>query len=272
LIREPSERQKLFAVINDCPVENIWIRASGMKNGAPALSTARHIEAMAAYQSLGLPLIVDRLGGMTGLGLVAFGAVSGIAHGLGRDTGFDARVWHKQPQLRESDDDNPRAQKRILLSDINRSLSAREVECLASARGGRKLISCSDRDCCPSGLEDMLRDARRHSAMQTMKQYRELEGVPNLKRPEHFIHDQLEDAARKARRVAKLRPEAKDEAFSAAKIESLLRRMEENADTLDKTRTALEKLHNNLGEGAFVAKGVRSRQAQKGLFDMQGRV
>jgi hypothetical protein len=243
-----------------------------MKNGAAALPTSRHIEAMAAYQVLGLPVIADCLGGMTGLGLIAFGSVSGIAHGIGRYTGFDARAWHRPPRLRESDEDSPRAQKRILLSDINRSLSAREVECLASARNGRKLISCHDRECCPSGLDDMLRDPRRHSARQTMNQFRELERVPDLKRPEHFIHDQLEDAARKARRIAKLRPEVKDDGLPAVKIESLIRRMEDNADTLDKTRTALEKLLGNLGEGAFQPKGLRARQAQKGLFDMQGRV
>jgi hypothetical protein len=105
-----------------------------------------------------------------------------------------------------------------------------------------------------------------------MNQFRELERVPDLKRPEHFIHDQLEDAARKARRIAKLRPEVKDDGLPAVKIESLIRRMEDNADTLDKTRTALEKLLGNLGEGAFQPKGLRARQAQKGLFDMQGRV
>jgi hypothetical protein len=271
LIREPSEREKLFSVIRDCEVENVWIRASGMKNGAPALSTSRHIQAIASYQGLELPLIADCLGGMTGLGLIAFGSVSGIAHGIGRYIGFDARSWHKAPRLRASDDDNGRAQKRILLSDINRSLSAREVECLASARNGRKLISCTDRECCPSGLDDMLRDPRRHSARQTIKQYHALESVPDLKRPEHFIHNQLEDAARKARRIAKLRPEIKDGSLPAAKIQSLVRRMEENADTLDKTRTALEKLQNDLGAGVFSPKPLRSRQAQKALFDMQGK-
>ena len=272
LIREPLERARLFTVINDCPVENVWIRASGIKNGAPAHSTARHIEAMASYQDLGHPLIADCLGGMTGLGLVAFGAVSGIAQGIGRYAGFDARAWHKEPRLRASDDDSPRAQKRILISDINRSFARKEVECLAAARGGRKIISCDDRECCPSGLEDMLHDPRRHAARQTMKQYRELERVPDLKRPEHFIHDQLDDAARKARRIAKLRPESNDDSFPAPKVESLIRRLEENADTLERTRTALEKLHQSLGDGAFAPKRLRPRQAQKGLFDMQDRV
>jgi hypothetical protein len=88
----------------------------------------------------------------------------------------------------------------------------------------------------------MLRDPRRHSVRQTVKQYRELEKVPDLKRPEHFIHDVLEGASRKARRIAKLKPEANDDGLSAEKIASLVKRLEENADTLDKTRTALEKL------------------------------
>ena len=271
LIREPSDRDELIAVIKDSPAENLWIRASGMKSNSSPLSHSRHIEAMAAYQELNRPLIADCLGGMAGLGLMAFGAVSGIAHGIGRHTGFDARTWHNEPRRRVGDEDGPRSQKRILLSDINRSLSAKEVECLASARGGRKLISCSDRECCPSGVDDMLRDPRRHAARQTMSQYRELERVPDLKRPHHLIHDILEGASRKARRIAKLKPEVKDESFSSMKIESLIRRLEDNADTLDKTRTALEKLHAKLGDGAFAPKHLRSRQAQKGLFDLKGR-
>jgi hypothetical protein len=56
-----------------------------------------------------------------------------------------------------------------------------------------------------------------------------------------------------------------------AKIESLIRRMEDNADALDKTRTALEKLHRDLGVGAFAPKSLRSRQAQKSLFDIEGK-
>lgn len=270
LLREPSERDELFAVIKDSPTENVWIRASGIKNGGPPLSHSRHVEAMAAYQALDRPLVADCLGGLAGLGLLAFGAVSGIAHGIGRHTGFDARSWHKDPRSRDTSEDSPRAQKRILLCEINRSLSAKEVECLAGARGGRKLVSCADRDCCPSGLDDMLRDPRRHAARQTMKLYGELERVPDLKRPEHFIHELLEDASRKARRVAKLNPEVKDEGLSNSKIESLMRRMEVNADTLDKMRNALEKLHERVGEGAFEAKRLRSRQAQKSLFDLKG--
>ena len=266
LIRDIEFRAKLISSLNDAPIENVWFRASGLKNGAAPLSTTRHIEAMSAYDSLDRPIVADCIGGLTGLSLLAFGTVSAISHGIGRYDGFDARDWHKEPVERPRDDDGPRAQKRIWLSDLNRSLSRKEVEWLASARGGRKAVACDDRNCCASGLDDMLSDPRRHAARQIMARYAELERVPDLKRGDHFVNHQLESAARKSRVVAKLRPDVKDNPPPEIKITMLMRRMADHADTLDKTRTALEKLGKERGSAFCRAKPVRSREAQPDLF------
>ena len=47
----------------------------------------------------GYPILLDHVGGLVGLGALAFGIVSGISHGIGERDRFDARSWHRpRPQ------------------------------------------------------------------------------------------------------------------------------------------------------------------------------
>ncbi len=268
LLQEASDRAHYLERLRDVPFENLWIRASGFRNNAASLTTSRHIEALTGLHGIDRPIVADYVGGITGNALLAFGAASAVAHGIGKLEGFDAKMWHKPARARGDDDGGPRSQRRVSLPDINRSLTCREVTWLAEAKGGRKHLACGDRTCCPGGL-DMLRDPRRHAVRQTAKQVEDLARVPDLKRPEHLMNQQLGQILRRVRSIAKLKPDAG--ADHGKKVESLMKRLTVHGDTLEKTGLALSTLQERQDLESSRAKPVRERQAQKSLFEKQGR-
>lgn len=180
-------RGRLFEVIADLPVDNVWVRASGMGSDAGPQTMKRYLSAMSSFHNLGKPVIADQFGGLPGLSAMAFGAISGIAHGIGERERFDARGWHNPPKVREDGDTFGRA-VRIAIPGLGKSGTIKELELLARAKGGMKLVACGDRRCCLHGLDDMIDDPRRHAAYQAFKPVQSLEGVPALSREHYFLN------------------------------------------------------------------------------------
>lgn len=238
-LTKADARSRLLDGLTDLPIDNLWVRASGLPSDARPLPTKQFLTAMASLHNLGKPVIVDHLNGLVANAALAFGIASGKAHGIGERERFDARNWHK-PQGKEEEGTFRGRKVRIPVPGIGRTLTRAEIEVLASARYGKRLVACGDRSCCANGLADMIADPRRHQLHTGFEDLRHLAEVPALMRPRYFLDSPLNDAVRRAREIQRLKPNAADAARCNVNIESLMRRMHEHTERLEKLHTTLE--------------------------------
>lgn len=224
-------RGEIVAGLQDLPFDNLWVRASGFGSDAAPATTRRFITALWGLHNLGRPIVADYLGGTVGLASVAFGAVCGLAHGLGERERFDARSWHQPPPVRRDEGGGPVT--RIPVSGLGRSFTIAELRQLAGARGGTRLVVCGDRACCPNGLDNMIQNPRRHAAYQRFRQIRDLERTPDLKRVRHFLDGEMTRIDRAARQVKRLN----------IGEERMTKMLAEHSSRMERLRETLEHLH-----------------------------
>lgn len=194
---------RILAALHDLPVDNLVLRLSGFGADAGPLTVKRTLGAIQQLHVLGYPILLDYVGGLVGLGALAFGIVSGIAHGIGERDRFDARSWHKPPK-------QPTAERSfgrtiyIPLPGLDKSFRKMDLKTIASAARGRRLVACGDRECCPRGLISMLDNHRSHIARQKFRAIDALFSVPDARRVDHFINVDLRSAERLARDLVHL--------------------------------------------------------------------
>ncbi len=141
------------------------------------------------------------MGGLAAVAVTAFGAVGGISHGLGEKERFAAGDWNKPPVPRAGGGGR---EKRLLVPGLDRLLSLKQVELLIAADGGRILLGCQDRACCPNGHNDTLKDLKGHYLRQRVKPLERLSRVPESRRINDFLRHDLDPAARIAEKATKL--------------------------------------------------------------------
>lgn len=235
-LNDPGVRGEIIAGLEDLPFDNLWVRASGFgSDGAPA-TARRFITALCGLHNCGKPIVADYLGGLVGLASIAYAAVCGLAHGIGERERFDARSWHKP---RPTNLEKVRGfTVRTAIRGLDKWLSVRDLELLAKSRGGTRLVVCGDRACCPHGLEDMLKNPRRHAACQRLAQIRDIERIPDLKRERHFLDGEMTDVDRSARQIKELKTGE----------EAMTKRLVAHSRRLERLRATLEHLHETRGE------------------------
>ena len=251
-------RGALTASLVDQPIDNVRFMASGLNSNAGPLIATRYLDAISYFHNLGKPIIADHLGGLLGLAAIAFGTVSGVAHGIGERERFDASAWHKPPEARVDSGQFGRA-VRIGIPGLNRSATKKELELLTKANGGRRLISCSDRACCPHGYSDMIADPRRHAVYQAFNAINSLQAVPDLKREHHFLNGPMAIADRRGREIRNLNIPAAAAAECGFDAAEFMKRLNEHSRKLEQTRTALERLHDARGDDAPRARSIGAR-------------
>ena len=252
----------MLDVLADLPADNIWIRLSGLRGDCGPLVTKDFLAAMAGLHNIGKPLILDHVNGVIGPAALAFGAASGKAHGIGELERFDASAWHKPAPVRDEDSEFG-ITARISVPGIGRSGTRQELEVLASAGGGKKLVACTDRNCCPHGLKDMLDDTRKHLITQTLAAMSAIEDVPELRREHYFLDGPMRDAVRRARDIKGLKPLAAEAALREVDLTSLMKRMHDHARKLEKVSNTLETYHEARAEGAPRVRAVGPVRASK---------
>ena len=194
---------RILAALPDLPFDNLVLRLSGFGADARPLAVKRTFEAIEQLHVLGYPILLDYVGGLVGLGALAFGVVSGIAHGIGERDRFDARSWNKSP--RRPTDERPFGRAiYIPLPGLDKSFRKKEFKAIATAARGRRLVVCGERDCCPRGLTSMLDNHRAHIARQKFRAIEALFAVPDARRVDHFIDVDLRSAERLARDLVHL--------------------------------------------------------------------
>ena len=200
---------------------------------------------------------------------------SGVAHGLDEHLRFDATPWNRPPKETPEEDEGRRggAAKRVSIALLDRSLTVPELNALARAKGGHRLLVCQDPNCCRS-LSDMVNHSKRHAIAQELKAINALNQVPDLMRPQHFLEKEVADADRFARQVKELKPAAAElkprpSQSPEQAAESLSARLAAQALRNEKIRSSLENLHSVRGldkprvPAAHLAERVRSARRSR---------
>ena len=243
-LRDPIQRRAFIAGLADTPFSSLWPRVSGFGADASAMRIRRYIAAMLDFTRLERPIVADGVGGLAALAIAAFGAAGGICHGVAEKERFDASNWAKPPKAGGGG-----REKRVLIAPIDRLLSIKQVEALIAVPGARRMLSCHDRDCCPHGLEDMLKDPKAHYLHQRMRQISELGRVPDIRRARHFLDHELAPTERSARNIAKLN--VGDDALGTV--------LSRSGERLEKMHAVLEELAGAINGGPRASSPARSR-------------
>lgn len=268
-INQQSVRNALAERLVDLPVDNVWIRASGLGTEPKPQSAKQFLTSLYDFQRVGKPLVMDYADGLMAQSLIAFGGASGLSQGIGERGQFNAGSWDKYPK--ERDPDKPFGRTNYVpIPGLGRRLASKELQLLASAKGGRKHLGCQDA-CCQHGVSDMLADSRQHAAYQTIAPIRALAEVPDQNREGFFLDKPLRDAERIARNVKDLNPSKADAKELNVDLDSLKRRLSEHHRKIGKFSDTLSLLHDERGAGAPRAKACRYRTGASGAARMENR-
>jgi hypothetical protein len=200
---DPAHRLELIGTLTDLPIDNLTVRLSGFGADSGPLAVSRVLVALGDFHRLGYPIVLDHVGGLVGLSALAFGVASDIAHGIGEHDRFDARDWHKPPKDRDSESTFGRSTY-IPLPGFDKSFRKADLQAIAAAAGGRRLVSCQDPTCCAHGLKSMLDNPRAHIAHQKRRAVGALYQVPDSRRIGHFLDVEMREAERKAGDLVRL--------------------------------------------------------------------
>jgi len=226
-----AQRRAFVASLAEEPIASLWLRVSGFGGHATAPALRKYISAVRDFHELGVPIIADCVGGLSAQAILAFGAASGIAHGVAEKERFDASSWHKPPPPAEEKKRGGNAYS-VLLPGIDRLLKPEQALALIDSAGGRRLLACNDRGCCPRGFDDTMADPKGHYLRQRAWQCEAISVVPESRRAQDFLDRTLTDADRKARQVARLK-------VPDPKLKDIL---DGNARRVDRVRVVLESL------------------------------
>ena len=250
-LRDPAQRRVLIAGLKDLPFDNLWLRVSSFGADAEAPMLRRYIAAAFDFQQLDRPIVADGVGGLAALSVAAFGAAGGVSHGLGEKERFAAADWNKPPIPRSGGGGR---EKRLLVPGLDRLLSVKQVALLMEADGGRRLLGCQDRDCCPNGHNDTLKDPKGHYLRQRAKPLERLSRVPEVRRVDDFLKHDLAPTARIAETAAKL-------TLADAGATEMLQRISERVTRLG---PVLRDLHATVGDGPHAHAPARRGKSAAG--------
>lgn len=205
-LRDEQYLPRILSALRGLPFDNLVLRLSGFGADARPLTVKWTLTAIRELHVLGYPILLDCVGGLVGLGALAFGIASGIAHGIGERDRFDARSWHKP--MKQSTTERPFGRAVYYpLPGLDKSFSKSDLEIIAGTARGRRLVACSDRECCPRGLTSTLGNHRSYIAQQKFRAIDTLFAVPDERRIDHFMNVELRSTERLARDLVYLKVE-----------------------------------------------------------------
>ena len=246
-IKDQAFVAEVVKALRSLPIDYLWLRIAGFGSDATGAGIDKIVRATHSLHSLGIPIIVDQVGGLAGLALGSFGVASGFVNGLKGKDRFDARGWLVP---RTSGGGNA---KKVFLTGLDRRVTVAEIKALfSSSTTSRIIFGCRDDSCC-GGVEAMLKEPEAHSAVQQGRALTDLSSTPESLRPDHFLRDYVGVAKRSAGRALKLRS-ASDE----------FQKLSEKASfRLDRMKESLEMTSERLGIIDFASEAsLRSLQGK----------
>lgn len=187
VFRKTAERRALISAIDDAPSNGIWLKVENFGDDSTGEKTAAYIEACKDFHSRGIPLIADHVGGLPGLGALAFGAVGGIAHGVTVNQNFRASSW-RRPRSKGGGGST----WRVYIPQLDILMKPEAAEhFLSSSTRVKARCGCRDTHCCPHGIRDMIARPARHALYQRAREIETLSNMPQSVRVAHYVDDRV---------------------------------------------------------------------------------
>ena len=181
--RDEDERDSVIENLSELPIRSVWLRIDGCGSDSTAAAVRNYAIACEDMARLDLPLIGDQIGGLPGLSLLSLSAFGGLSTGLGIGERFDAGHWHRERKGRPY---SPHAG--VYLQSVDLSLAVDEARELFDRNARLKgQFGCSDANCCPRGVTDMLERPTQHFVTQRVQQISELSQQPESVRAAVFL-------------------------------------------------------------------------------------
>lgn len=218
---------------------------SGADGGLGPETTRRLLTMLGGLHNIGVPLILDQLGGPASVAALAFGLASGRAIGISEMERFDASQWHKPPEPKRDDEQGFGRTFRYAIEGLGRTLSGAEVKVLTEARGGKKLLVGR-----LGGVTDLLENGREVHLDQISREIDALESVPLLRRDDWFLTKPMAQMVRTSRQVAELKPPRDQAELLKVNVDGLMKRLGDHAKAMSKTQIALEAFRESRSEDA----------------------
>ena len=175
----------LAGVLSTMPINAVWLRVSNFQNDKSAAAVRNYIEGARTLLSADRPLIADHVGGFSGLAILAFGAAGGIAHGIGVREGFKVANWRRRPGQGFG------AGARTYVAGADLYLSKSVIEPLLDDPVVRSKVGCTNKHCCPRGVEDMFTNSKIHLINSRYDQLAAISSSLESRRAGDFIRRML---------------------------------------------------------------------------------
>lgn len=187
VLRKRTQREALIAAIGDAPCDAIWLKVDNFGDDATGEKTAAYIEACGDFHARNIPVIGDHVGGLPGLGALAFGSVGGIAHGVTVQQGFKAARWR-----RSSVRTGGGPIRRVYLPQLDMLVKPSIASALlATSIRIRARYGCRDTHCCPNGINDMVNRPARHALYQRAREVEWLSDTPQTMRVARYLDERV---------------------------------------------------------------------------------
>jgi hypothetical protein len=187
VLRREGERNAMISAIAEAPCDAIWLKIENFGDDASGEKTAAYIAACRDFHTRGVPVIGDHLGGLPGLGALAFGAVGAIAHGVTMLQSFKAAGW-RRPQI----PGNGGRPRRVYIPQLDMLLKRDAAKALLdSSPRVRALCGCRDTHCCPQGPRDMIGRPARHALYQRAREVEGLGATPESLRVPQYLDERV---------------------------------------------------------------------------------
>lgn len=188
ILRDSVQRRAIIAAVADAPFDGLWLRIGNFGSDASGQKTAAYIQACVEFQELNVPIVADQVGGLPALGLLAFGAVGGLAHGVTMLEGYKPAAMQRP----RSPNQNGAMPTRVYVPRLDSHLKPEEAATfLKTSSRVASRFGCRDTHCCPRGIPDMLQHPVRHFVGQRSRQVRELSAVPVEVRTSYYLDEHV---------------------------------------------------------------------------------
>jgi len=199
LWRDAAERRAIRAAISDVGCAAIWLKVENFGDDATGEKAAAYIEGCRDLHSLGVPLVSDNVGGLPGLGVLALGAVGGIAHGVTVQQNFRTGSWRRPP----AEGRRFGLSWRVYVAPLDALLKQGTAQTLFAASPRIKaLCGCRDTRCCPHGVPDMVGHPARHAIYQRIRELERLVAVPQSQRATDYLDQNVRKVSDNVAQVA----------------------------------------------------------------------
>jgi hypothetical protein len=213
VLRDRVQRAFVSSALSSVDIDAVWLRIHpfGTSSAGP-IALRQYLETAWDLRGIGVPLVGERTG-TVGLALMAFGGVGGIESGITLGERFDAQsLLRPRPPSGEPFSPGPR----VYLHEIGAFASRSTARTLFQNRQMIAGTGCRDLSCCRNGVDDMLKNPRRHFVLRRTAEVDRIGGVAPEARANVYLREILQPAALLAVRAARV----------AAELQPIQRRLE----------------------------------------------